>query len=749
VLRLYGHAWEWAGYLNYSKSIPAAQKDLGPQNKFTYLFTNVEGGRVVPQGSNEEGFNVSPRGLEDIETGATLTVDAIGNSTLDDNLVTDFPNGLSASNILVTGILTIEGGVVFPEISTATTTRLGPVSLAKFSDIVATGSAAPIAADNNSINADGENVVTISGLNRWRQAQRLISSDTGEIEIYVKQIPSGFRPRGSEIKSLNDMFRDPPTRPESAVFTLSEAAEYANAVIGGGNRTAVIRIAPGIYDPRSSWDCSVRFEASNPNERGWPLIFPSTDFGNASRENNYFDGSGFGSVSTRVNFATFTIAMRGPAESGETSLELGVFAREMRFKRSVAFKGGFNFLGIPHLIRAVANNQWDGRDFYLGSRLPNSAYGPTVTSNVNPFLAAIKTADRPRATSYVSYTNLSPIVLEGIPGDTADIKDCCFGSILPSHKESVGAGRDPYIATNGITRIKLANIYIIGATEISSVEIGVSSSVPGSDRAHYGPAPLSAGQPTITGEIPAPWTWRMTHHTFIGALESGNGTVVIEELGWGSAFYLERSGSPFTRVYFKNVEKYLPSHIHLLTIAGNEPGANNGPFFDQFIHAANGFQCNYAFSRGLGFARDTTIQFSSGFVGRFGSNSCNIVKTRGVLLGNQGNFDEERGAVVRLDVETRTVRLGGEKAYTIFKVAGARNDNIEQFMPTYADPPPASFGEPLPLGPTGKKYNPVITSSALSVAGTQFPLALNIGLRSYARGISPEHGFNITPNVIL
>jgi hypothetical protein len=114
VLRLYGHAWEWAGYLNYSKSIPAAQQDLSPQNKFTYLFSNEQGGRVVPQGSNEEGFNVSPRGLEDIETGATLSVDAIGNSTLDQARETDFPDGLTASTIDVRD-LTITGSVSFPQ----------------------------------------------------------------------------------------------------------------------------------------------------------------------------------------------------------------------------------------------------------------------------------------------------------------------------------------------------------------------------------------------------------------------------------------------------------------------------------------------------------------------------------------------------------------------------------------------------------------------------------------------------------
>jgi hypothetical protein len=114
ILRLYGHAWEWAGYLNYSKSIPAAQQDLAPQNKFTYYFTHDAGGRVVPQGSNEDGFNITPRGLEDIETGSTVAIDSIGSSTLDESQTTDFPNGLTASTIEVDA-LTINNSVLFPD----------------------------------------------------------------------------------------------------------------------------------------------------------------------------------------------------------------------------------------------------------------------------------------------------------------------------------------------------------------------------------------------------------------------------------------------------------------------------------------------------------------------------------------------------------------------------------------------------------------------------------------------------------
>ena len=167
VLRLYGHAWEWAGFLNYSKSIPAAQQDLSPQNKFSYYFTHEGGGRVVPQGSNEDGFNITPRGLEDIETGATVFVDSIGTSTLDEVQTTDFPSGLTAASIQVDD-LTISNSVVFPEGSIATTEILGPVTFAKIADIDT--ETAPATTDAQ-IDAAGDKVITLPALNRWMQGQ--------------------------------------------------------------------------------------------------------------------------------------------------------------------------------------------------------------------------------------------------------------------------------------------------------------------------------------------------------------------------------------------------------------------------------------------------------------------------------------------------------------------------------------------------------------------------------------------------
>jgi hypothetical protein len=134
TLRLYGHAWEWAGFLNYSKAIPAAQKDLGPQNAFTYYFTNESGGRVVPQGSNENGFNITPRGLEDIETGSTLTVENIGTSNIDIAQQTEFDQ-LQVETLNATTINVENLNFAFEEPSNATTDASGVVELATLDEL--------------------------------------------------------------------------------------------------------------------------------------------------------------------------------------------------------------------------------------------------------------------------------------------------------------------------------------------------------------------------------------------------------------------------------------------------------------------------------------------------------------------------------------------------------------------------------------------------------------------------------------
>ena len=84
-IRLYSHAFEWAGFQNYSKAVPKYQLNLSRSNKFTYYFTNEAGGRVYCSGFNEEGAGVTNAGLQDFETGAAISFDAIGNGEIPSN----------------------------------------------------------------------------------------------------------------------------------------------------------------------------------------------------------------------------------------------------------------------------------------------------------------------------------------------------------------------------------------------------------------------------------------------------------------------------------------------------------------------------------------------------------------------------------------------------------------------------------------------------------------------------------------
>jgi hypothetical protein len=793
TIRLYNHQWEWAGFGNYSKAMPAVQQDMSEFNRFTYYFTNAAGGRVTPKGSNEDGFEVTPKGLEDIATGATISPESLGGQTLDEAQRTDFPNGIQVGGTAQLQDVVITGNAEFGSQSQAKTTKAGAVELASIAQL--TEIPGSVASTDAALEGAPE-VVTIAGLNRWRQAQRLVSAATGTVTIYVQSTAAD--------RDLNSMFDTPPTAPAAAIPTLARAAEYANAVIGSGNQTAEVRIAPGLYDPASVWQCNVVFRASDASQADWPLIF--TETGDAATAENWFDGSGYGNLTTRVNFRAFTLTLR----DGVSDLHVLCIGRQIRCSSGVDFRGGFHLLGIPELIKLVADQYAISttagdaaqRLFHVvqtptntsGSvLLPSSAFTTNTATNVDTFLSALRSANNRNGSSsnpaYESWTSSAPIQLEGGTADVADLRGIMFGPALPSHKESLGGSRSPYIATNGLVQLRLSNLYLRGNASVTSAGAGVTNAVPDSGSAHYGSA-----------SVATPWTWRQFHHTFIGSISDQ--PVSIEQMG-DRISYLQDPNVSASRSWYRNSTdtRYLANHIHLLTSAGAEPIDNDsGPFLDQFIHAKRSLTVRNSFL--TSFSASSTGNVTQGFVGRFGSNGYNSVKARGVLLGNEGLLDQERGGTVFLGWSVRLAGGADNTALSIFKVAGLAINQGTQTLPKYgidinlaaagvtyqilslgntsqtdwntlagtsgvtyavgsritaavngstlANTTGAVepfYGEPHPLGASTRRYNPVITTAALNQADGTF--ALNMALRSYARGISPEHGFNITPNVVL
>lgn len=143
-IRLFGHAFEWAGFLNYTKSLPEYQLELGPLNKFSYFFTNENGGRVYASGFNEEGFLVTPQGLQDLATGTEIGFESIGDTEVPIDEI-QFPTSYDQLNVNTLNVATelnlsgvVNGtpnwtggfGGVLPALPEADSTKLGIIQIA-------------------------------------------------------------------------------------------------------------------------------------------------------------------------------------------------------------------------------------------------------------------------------------------------------------------------------------------------------------------------------------------------------------------------------------------------------------------------------------------------------------------------------------------------------------------------------------------------------------------------------------------
>ena len=712
VLRMYGHAWEWAGFGGYSKALPRVQQTLSPYNKFTYYFTSANGGRVVPTGSNEDGFAVSSRGLEDIETGQQLSVNNLDSPELDaPTELTD----LSVDNLTVSGTLDVSGVTVFEggDAIAMRTDRFGVGKLADIAQLTATASspAFDVASTDSSLNG-APDLVTIGGLNRWRQAQKLISADTSTVTIFVES--------NATDRNLDAMFNNPPTSAAAAIPTLARAAEYVNAIIGSGNQTAEIRIAPGLYDPSSVWQCNVLFVAYNATLTA--PIWASNSTGVGSTPNNYFDGSGWDNFSAAVNFWIYRLVLRPALQSGD-NLDISMSCRTMRFYRSVSFSGGFHCLGLAETIKSVGAGLIPSASF-LGGVSPAPAladYTSDLTTNVDTLISRIRVLNG-RNPTFRSVTLGSFIVIRSAATDTVNLNDLVIGPGLPSYKDDLNGPRDPLIAVASPATINVFNIYIRGKTRITSAGMGVTNAIALSGSAHYGSA-----------QVTAPWFWEQTHHTFIGG-EPQNFQPITIDFGNNSFFLVDSAIASGRNYYQDGSGKFLPNHIHLLTNTGTVPSDNTaGPFFDQFIHAPVSFQVNNLWQAAFQ-GSNLGLPWVQGFVGKFGSNAHNATKTRGVLGGNATTSDPETGFTFSI-----LSNNDANNGRSIFQRAGIPSGASSATAKVTFDALSTAPGDGFPAG-----LNPVITTD------TSGSVALNVGLRSYLRGISVNNAITIpATNIIL
>ena len=461
TLRLYGHAWEWAGFLNYTKALPAVQQELGAQNKFTYYFTNDNGGRVVPQGSNEDGFNVTPRGLEDIETGATLSVDAIGSTRLDDIAQTDFPNGLTASSITVDNLV-VNTTATLPNVAT-TTESAGPVELASAQELRDTTqiSGNNDTQRNNSINANPV-VVTKQGLEYWKTQNRLVSASTGTQIVYVDPI------NGRNI-SANDLLADPPTTPGKAVKNLDVAANYARTRFSASTLVQY-RVGPGLmivstvitFDTVTqlfSWDYTTNTFATNFTEEG-PVPFMG---GATPAYDNFVD------VTKQPTFGA-RIQVQRLRNFTDTPILVDVLPTRLVFNEDATILG-FAWLGIMDTMvnDAVPDSYFDsGNNF----NTPISEWRTSAKADPdNAFNYYLRSqACRSENASRATYPIYGVRQREAVDfRKTGKLYSCAFGALRPASAGQTGGEADNQITIAVNTeQVSLRGIRIFGNIKISS-----------------------------------------------------------------------------------------------------------------------------------------------------------------------------------------------------------------------------------------------------------------------------------------
>ena len=248
TIRAFSHSYEWAGFTNYSKAVPKYQKGMTGANKFTYYATSADGGRVYFTGMNEEGFAVSPRGVEDIQTGEVAAPEQIGAPDQPLNFPTEFENINVSQNLTVGGDLTVGGTTTVGDIViTGNITGLEDIAKAK-TDVfgvsqiasIAELDAGAIATSDDALNTAGPRFVTPEGLEYWKVQNSIVSSTPGTRLIYVDPV------NGADITNINDLLENPPENSGAAVKTLRAAVNYGNTVYGS-TQTVEYRIGPGVY----------------------------------------------------------------------------------------------------------------------------------------------------------------------------------------------------------------------------------------------------------------------------------------------------------------------------------------------------------------------------------------------------------------------------------------------------------------------------------------------------------------------
>jgi hypothetical protein len=472
TIRLYNHQWEWAGFGNYSKAMPAVQGDMSEFNKFTYYFTSAAGGRVTPKGSNEDGFEVTPKGLEDIATGATIGAETLDGQGIDEAQRTDFPNGIQVGGTASLADVEISGTTDFGFGSQANVTKTGVTRLADAAALRTTAaiSGTTDTARNASIDAEPD-VVTVKALNYWKNENRLVSARTGTQFVYINPV------NGRDITNIDTLFAAPPvTQPGSdtsasrasvAVRSLTAAADYANQAFGP-TTTVEFRCGPGVY-----LDVGTITFSTVAQIRAWD--FTANAYLNDAKAGGTrpFMGSSSNGATWTQDIAYFLdptnhpVFLTRPEISFQFTPERGFFncqALTLRFEQNASVTG-VAWWGPMHTMTSAAVP-----DSYFIGRAPVSSWRPAAigdfSNSLNYFIReqlATSTSSEVASIGIAFYTS-SPCI-DFLAG--GNITNVAVSAIAPA-VSFASLGQRHSVFRNDGSPVRARGLWLIGNVNISS-----------------------------------------------------------------------------------------------------------------------------------------------------------------------------------------------------------------------------------------------------------------------------------------
>ena len=188
-VRMFNHAWEWAGYLNYSKALPEYQRQISEVNKWTYYFTNKNGGKCYVSGFNEEGYQVTVKGLVDLATGDEIA--AIDLGTPEEDIDID-------AEVDVQFAKAIRNDTKYGGIKRRIDDAEGIVHIARIEEAVAKPGSKPqiggkpyVVHYNNLLDQQGIGVVKKPWLEEWSKDQGFVVSPDSDVSIVVIHVVPG------------------------------------------------------------------------------------------------------------------------------------------------------------------------------------------------------------------------------------------------------------------------------------------------------------------------------------------------------------------------------------------------------------------------------------------------------------------------------------------------------------------------------------------------------------------------------